>query len=289
MDPIAALDHVPVIVADYDAAVRGFTALLGRRPNWQGRYPGARHAWFQLANLALDVIAADGEGGAGDEVRARLDKYGEGPSAIGWRTADLDESARVLTRRGVELRPPATTRSLGPDGSARDWRIALARASTTRGLAMFWVEQAADAPAWPISPPVTDAAAAVAGVDHLVVRTNDPEAAVALYGARLGLDLRLDRANPAFGARLLFFRCGDAVVEISAPLKAALETAGERDRLSGLAWRVTDAAAAQARLSAAGIDVSEVRTGRKPGTQVFTVRGGVPGAPFLMIQQGAEG
>ena len=54
--------------------------------------------------------------------------------------------------------------------------------------------------------------------------------------------------------------------------------------VGGLAWRVSDPHAAQARLAAAGIDVSEVRKGRKPGTEVFTVRSGVPGAPYLMLK-----
>ena len=37
----------------------------------------------------------------------------------------------------------------------------------------------------------------------------------------------------------------------------------------------------------AGFDVSEVRAGRKPGTKVFTVRSGVPGAPTLMLSADA--
>jgi hypothetical protein len=79
----------------------------------------------------------------------------------------------------------------------------------------------------------------------------------------------------------MFFRCGGAVVEIGARLG---EEASDRpDRLSGLAWRVAEPEAAQARLAKAGLDVSEVRTGRKPGTKVFTVRSGVPGAPTLML------
>ena len=59
------------------------------------------------------------------------------------------------------------------------------------------------------------------------------------------------------------------------------------DRFGGLAWRVTDAEAARARIAAAGFDVSEVRSGRKPGTKVFTLRSGVPSAPALLIQQNA--
>jgi hypothetical protein len=79
----------------------------------------------------------------------------------------------------------------------------------------------------------------------------------------------------------MFFRCGGAVVEIGSRLGA--EASDAPDRLSGLAWRVTDPDAAQARLARAGFDVSEVRSGRKPGTKVFTVRSGVPGAPTLML------
>jgi hypothetical protein len=46
---------------------------------------------------------------------------------------------------------------------------------------------------------------------------------------------------------------------------------------------VADPDAARERIAEAGFDVSEVRTGRKPGTKVFTVRSGVPGAPTLML------
>ena len=79
----------------------------------------------------------------------------------------------------------------------------------------------------------------------------------------------------------MFFRCGGTVVEIGA--RAGQAASEGPDRLSGLAWRVTEPDAAQARLSTAGFDVSEVRVGRKPGTKVFTVRSGVPGAPTLML------
>ena len=50
-------------------------------------------------------------------------------------------------------------------------------------------------------------------MDHVVVSTADPERAAALYGARLGLDMALDRSHPDWG-RLMFFRCGDLIVEV---------------------------------------------------------------------------
>ena len=37
-------------------------------------------------------------------------------------------------------------------------------------------------------------------------------------------------------------------------------------------------------LAGAGLDVSEVRAGMKPGTRVFTVRDGTCGVPTLMIE-----
>ena len=123
--------------------------------------------------------------------------------------------------------------------------------------------------------------AAVTGLDHVVVNTPDPERAAALYGARLGLDMKLDRSNPDWGTRLMFFRLGDLVVEVAHSLKAGVSDGP--DAPWGLSWRVADVAAAQARLKAAGADVSEVRTGRKPGTAVFTVKDAPGGVPTLVI------
>jgi len=119
-----------------------------------------------------------------------------------------------------------------------------------------------------------------------VIRAADVERAVALYGARLGLDLRLDRENPQWGARQLFFRVGASVLEMAAPVNAPPEPGP--DRFGGLAWRVLDPDAARARIAAAGFDVSEVRPGRKPGTRVFTVRDAPSGVPTILIQQNAE-
>jgi hypothetical protein len=46
---------------------------------------------------------------------------------------------------------------------------------------------------------------------------------------------------------------------------------------------VPDIAAAHARLKAAGVELSEVRDGRRPGTQVFTVQSHTANVPTLVI------
>ena len=119
--------------------------------------------------------------------------------------------------------------------------------------------------------------ASVLGLDHVVIRSNDMERAAALYGARLGLDMRLDRE--VRGHRLMFFRCGDAIVEV------AHDPGRDSDFLWGLSWRVANAEAVRERLASAGLNVSEVRDGMKPGTRVFTVRDGACNVPTLMIEQ----
>jgi catechol 2,3-dioxygenase-like lactoylglutathione lyase family enzyme len=282
---ISGFDHAPIIVRDLEAAIAGYTAMLGRAPSWIGRHGGARRAWFQLANIALEVIAADGDGATGDNIRLWLEDRDEGPSAIGFSTPAFDDARRTLERRGVAVQPPEEMRAVDESGHDHRLRFAMTDAVTTRGLRLFLAEREASAAPWPVSPPVADEAAAIAAVDHVVVRTANAEAAIALYGAKLGLDLRLDRSNPDWGSRLLFFRCGDAVVEIGAALNAPVSD--EADRLGGFAWRAPDPEQARARMAAAGLDVSELRKGRKPGTSVFTIRNAVGGPNLVISATGA--
>jgi hypothetical protein len=52
-----------------------------------------------------------------------------------------------------------------------------------------------------------------------------------------------------------------------------------------LSWRVADVDAARTRLAASGIDVSEVRVGRKPGTRVMSIRSGTCGIQTLFLER----
>ncbi|WP_374472034.1 VOC family protein [Phenylobacterium sp.] len=255
---ITGLDHVAVAVRDFDAAVDGYRRLFAREPDLEPGQ-GARRAWFRFPNAALEVIAADGEGVAGDRVRARLDEAGEGIWVLSFTVGDVAAATRLLERRGLDVEAVAG--------------VALVKAA---GLS-FTLREARDAP-----PSSATGEGPVDALDHVVVYTANPDRALALFGAKLDLDLRLDRANSQWGARQLFFRCGGAVVEVGASLKTPVSD--DPDRFGGLAWQVTDPDAARARMAAEGFDVSEVRTGRKPGTRVFTVRDAPGGVPTLMLQ-----
>ena len=74
-------------------------------------------------------------------------------------------------------------------------------------------------------------------------------------------------------------------IEVGARLDAAPKPEST-DRLWGLAYRVPDADRARERLAKSGLDISEVRVGRKPGTRVCTVRGRTHGVATLLIGPG---
>lgn len=126
-------------------------------------------------------------------------------------------------------------------------------------------------------------------LDHVVISTADLDAALALYGDRLGLRLALDRSFEKRGIRILFFRVGGTTVEIVGALPDAQRPEGASDaygsgsdRFGGLAWEVADVAGMRARLADSGFDVSEARGGHKPGTSVCTVRRPTHGVATLL-------
>jgi catechol 2,3-dioxygenase-like lactoylglutathione lyase family enzyme len=236
-----------------------------------------------LANIvidALDHFAIAGSAGAYETllgrraVNGRLQSGnvgltfavgGDALSSMVFATSDLNKAARLLERRAV------------PSERAGD-RLVLSR-EATHGVPIELCERQKRAAPSPLAG--SDEAASISALDHVVVRTPNPERAIAFYAERLGLDLRLDRSNAQWGSRLLFFRCDDLVVEIAHDLNKGVSD--EADQLWGLSWRTPDIAKANARLKAAGIDVSEPRDGRRPGSQVFTVKSGTEGVPTIVI------
>ncbi len=292
---LTRLDQVQVAVADLEAATAEVVRLLGRRPSWVGERPGQgiREVLFRLPNTTLALLAPDGEspGVLADEVRAQL-AQGPGLFALVFATDDLAAAGPRLAEAGLE---PAHD----PDGLARDvdsgafrrWQAWALSAARTRGVRIVVAQYEGPDDLLPEAAALGDETASVSGLDHVVVRTADAEATRSLYGDGLGLRLALDRSFPKWGARLLFFRVGGLTVEVAASLGdqeapglGVEEPPRTEDDLWGLSWRFPDAGRAQARLADAGVPVSEVRAGRKPGTRVFSVHGEPLGVATLALE-----
>ena len=278
---ITGLDHVVVLVSDIAAGEAAYQTLFARQPSWRNSGDGAERVLFTLDNMTLELMAPSGEGAPADRIHAVLAAQGEGLASLCFRTGDIAKMHRRLDRLTLKPEPVSEVESHdATSGAALAWKRTRAATDATRGVRLFFLELAKERPL-----SVRTAPASITAMDHVVVSTGDPERAAALYGARLGLDMALDRSHPDWG-RLMFFRCGDLVVEVthrpSKPGDKKVDAA--QDRLRGICWRVADIDATRARLAADGVDVSEVRTGRKPGTRVMTVRGGTCGVPTLLVQ-----
>lgn len=283
-----ALDHVIVAVRDLDDATGRYATLLSRSPSWRGEHPGwgTANALFRLDNTYLELITAQGRwavGSLGQLVAAQLDQRGDGPIGLAFGCADMDAAHEQLAANGFE--PPPVSPGLGRDtdtGMVRRWRSVLLPQTRTRGVLTIAIEH--ESPdRLPEAVPLGSGDAIVTGLDHAVVQTSDADAAIALYRDGLGLRVALDRSFPDWGMRLVFLRVGGVTVEVAQPLRDAALPDGT-DQVWGLSWRVPDADAARARLADAGLDVSEVRQGRKPGTRVLSVKDGTCGVPTLLIE-----
>jgi catechol 2,3-dioxygenase-like lactoylglutathione lyase family enzyme len=277
---ITGLDHVVVLVGDIAAATAACQTLFARAPAW--RYSdGADRVMFTLDNTTLELVSPNGEGAVADRIRAVMAEQGEGLASLGFRTDNIGKLHRRLDRLALKPEPVTTAESRDAgSGTVLAWKRTRAATEATRGVRLFFLELASERRL-----SVETTAAPVIAMDHVVIATADPERAAALYGARLGLDMALDRSHPDWG-RLMFFRCGDLIVELVHRPGQDADTA--HDRLRGLSWRVADIDATRARLAEAGVDVSDVRDGRKPGTRVLSVRSGTCGVPTLLVERTAR-
>lgn len=259
-----------IAVRQIDGALTDYETLLGRGCSHRIERDGVVTALIPLDNIAVELMAPAGDSDAARRLRAAIEDGGEGLKSLVFATGDIEKLHRRVER--VELSPdPIVAEAV--DGLA--WRRFRANTEATGGVRLFFLQRDA-----PLASGVKRPGGAE-GLDHVVIRSGDPVRAAALYGARLGLDMRLDRELD--GRRMMFFRCGDAIVEVIG------EAGAERDALWGLSWRVADAEASRQRLAAAGVEVSDVRKGLKPGSRVFTVQSGTCGVPTLMIETAPRG
>jgi catechol 2,3-dioxygenase-like lactoylglutathione lyase family enzyme len=278
---IIGLDHVVVLVNDIGAGQAAYERLLARAPAWQNSGDGADRVLFTLDNMSLELMAPNGFSVAADRIRNVIKISGEGLASICFRVADIAKMHRRLDRLALKPDPIAEVESRdAASGALLRWKRTRATTELTRGVRTFFLELADERPL-----SATISAAEILELDHVVVSTEDSERAAALYGARLGLDMALDRSHQDWG-QLMFFRCGDLIVEVVRRPVAGADLA--HDKLWGLSWRVANIDATRARLLADGIEVSEVRTGRKPGTRVMTVRSGTCGVQTLLLERSAR-
>ena len=249
---ISQLESVVIGVNDLAAAASDYEALLGQLGH-EGEFQGAGSTSFQLANTCLRLVDTSER---------------QGLQQLVFGCPDLSAAKQRLNNVGIEM--------LGD--SADSPSVAL-NPDTTRGV-NFALTAARD-----VAPQAQQSEGALAGLDHAVIASGNGDFTSALLSGRLQLDMRLDLTNEKWDARLMFFRCGDLIIEVYQSLSKPL--APEKDRFFGLSWRAHNIDATHAELTAKGFDVSDIRTGRRPGTRVCTVRDKTHGVPTLILGRDA--
>ena len=245
---ISRLDTVVIGVDDLAEAKADYSLMFGVE-GIATSFDGRAAYRFDTRNTALCLVEKRGD-------RA-------GMESLVFAVPDKAGALRRLGKVGIDV-----------DSDEND--LVTLKRENTRSLQFVLSEDVSDAAAG--ASPSGDG---LVGLDHAVIASGDGDYTASLLSARLQLDMRLDLTNPDWDARLMFFRCGDLIVEVYQPLSKPL--APERDRFFGLSWRAENIDRAHATFTEHGFDVSDVRTGRRPGSRVFTVRDRTHDVPTLVL------
>jgi catechol 2,3-dioxygenase-like lactoylglutathione lyase family enzyme len=278
---ITAIDHIVLLCPTIEEGLHKYRLLLGREPDWQSDdFSGIASAYFQLDGIALELIAPHGDSATALKLRDRLRDQGPGLQSIVFRSDDIEVDWRVFARRALKPGEIQNGQSIDSvSGRTRQWARFRIDDEKTHGVRLFVLQRTVDDPL----SEKTSGLGALSGLDHLVINTANPDKAVALYGARLGLRLTLDLSSAERDMQLLSFKAGNSRIELSHRISKASFT--EPDKLWGITWCTSDIEAAHARMLGGGLNVSEIRQGMSKGTQVFTVRDGTLNVPTLILTQ----
>ena len=273
------IDHIIIAVSDLAEASADYSELLGRAPSWRGAHPdyGTANTLFKLDNTYIELLAPKGEGMAADIVNGILNARGSCLGGLVFGTESADDFISHARSQGLEASDPVLGHGVDEQtGAGRRWRNMFWDPASARGIFSFCIEHDAGSTLPEATP---HGEGAIAGVDHVVVKTQSAEAAKIFYGDQLGIRLALEQDVPEWGGVQLFFRVSSMSIEVIASDKAP-----EQDELWGLALKTDDIETTHARLTDSNVEVSDIRDGRKPGTRVCTAKSHSLGVPTLLIE-----
>ena len=273
------IDHIIIAVADLAEASTDYSTLLGRAPSSRGAHPdyGTANTLFKLDNTYIELLAPQGEGKAADIVNGILNARGPCLGGLVFGTENADDFISHARSAGLEASDPVPGHGVDKQtGTERHWCNMFWDPAAARGIFSFCIEHDSGSSLPEATPHGTGA---IAGVDHVVVKTQSADAAKTFYGDQLGIRLALEQQVPEWGGVQLFFRASSMSIEVIASDKAP-----ERDELWGLALKTDNIEATHWRMRESGVEISDIRDGRKPGTRVCTAKSHTLGVPTLLIE-----
>jgi len=276
---IKSIDHILVAVKDLEKAVRDYSLVFGFGPTWQGNHPslGTKNALFPLENMYLELIAIDDEGPLAETVNEHLKKNGESIFGLALETDNIELAKNELSasfNTDLEISDGKGVNNISKD--ERYWRNIFIPNKFSRGIFTLLIQHTKGIlPEHDISDESN-----ISRMDHVVINSNDPDGLVDLYGDKYGIRLALDQFVEKWGGRMLFFRTDHTTIEAIGIKKDG----PAEDFLWGLAWTTKDIKKTHKRLVDAGVNVTDIKDGRKPKTLVATIKSHCADVPTLLIE-----
>ena len=276
---IKSIDHILVAVKDLEKAVRDYSLVFGFGPTWQGNHPslGTKNALFPLENMYLELIAIDDEGPLAETVNEHLKKNGESIFGLALETDNIELAKNELSasfNTDLEISDGKGVNNISKD--ERRWRNIFIPKKFSRGIFTLLIQHTKGIlPEHDISDESN-----ISRMDHVVINSNDPDGLVDLYRDKYGIRLALDQFVEKWGGRMLFFRTDHTTIEAIGIKKDG----PAEDFLWGLAWTTKDIKKTHKRLVDAGVNVTDIKDGRKPKTLVATIKSHCADVPTLLIE-----
>lgn len=277
---IKSIDHILIAVKNLEESSLQYEKVLGLKPTWRGKHPslGTENILFPLENLYLELIAGTSDGFLADQVNDHIKENGESIFGIALEVENIEEvlqskeysnfqNIKVTSGEGINL----------DSGSKREWKNIMLPKESTRGVFTLLIEHTSG-----ILPRYESFENdQIERLDHVVINSNDPDGLIELYRDTYGIRLALDQFVEKWGGRMLFFRTNQTTIEaigIKNDADKPIDTAW------GLAWTTKDIKKTHARLVSEGVEISDVKDGRKPNTLVATIKSHTCNIPTLLIE-----
>ena len=277
---IKSIDHILIAVKNLEESSLQYEKVLGLKPTWRGKHPslGTENILFPLENLYLELIAGTSEGFLANQVNDHIKENGESIFGIALEVENIEEvfqskeysnfqNIKITSGEGINL----------DSGAKREWKNIMLPKESTRGVFTLLIEHTSG-----ILPKYESFENdQVERLDHIVINSNDPDGLIELYRDTYGIRLALDQYVEKWGGRMLFFRTNQTTIEA-----IGIENDADKpiDKAWGLAWTTKDIKKMHARLVSEGVEISDVKDGRKPKTLVATIKSHTCNVPTLLIE-----
>jgi hypothetical protein len=278
-----SIERIQICCSSALEAAEVYSIVFGLMPCWAGNYQlteaggvpieQGKSVWFALDNTTIelfDTSARDSNQGLSSIVI----ENGEEPLSDSVYGSLSERQTVYVSDSGADQHQTSFQSAIDDDNH---YRYSLINRSTLVTSVVTSADSVAS---------IAAAQRQINGVDHIVLYASNFERVDARFGAKgIGIRLALDQHVATWGGRMLFYRPSGLTLEviIADSNDNRPKRANKADFFWGIAYSVDNLESVHKRLSELGVALSDVREGRKPGTQVCTLKSHSIGVPTLLV------